>query len=185
MIREASITNRKSLITNDKVDFAVKDRILKRFNDEIAVLERELKVELPKEIQRAREYGDLRENAEYKAAKERQTFLQARIGQLHRRLSALSLVNLDKIPRDKVGLGSTVELKETSTGEAITYDLVTPEEADPVRGRISPSSPIGKCLLNHEEGDVVEVRVPSGTREYEIISLVTIHDQVKDEPAEA
>ena len=84
-----------------------------------------------------------------------------------------------------MGLGSTVELKETSTGEAITYDLVTPEEADPVRGRISPSSPIGKCLLNHEEGDVVEVRVPSGTREYEIISLVTIHDQVKDEPAEA
>ena len=159
--------------------------IKKRLEDEIRTLDYELKVELPKEIKRAREYGDLRENAEYKAAKERQSYLQARIGQLHRRLSALSLVNLDKIPRDKVGLGSTVKLKETSSGEDVTYDIVTPEESDPPQGRISPSSPIGKCLLNHEEGDVVEVRVPSGTREYEIISLVTIHDQVKDEPAEA
>jgi transcription elongation factor GreA len=163
----------------------MKERILKKFYDEIAILEREVKVDLPKEIQRARELGDLRENAEYKAAKERQTFLQARIGQLHRRLAALSLVNLDKIPRDKVGLGSTVKLKDTTSGDAITYDIVTPEEADPAQGRISPSSPIGKCLLNHEEGDVVEVRVPSGTKEYEITSLVTIHDQVKDSPAEA
>jgi len=157
----------------------------KRLQDEILLLEHELKVTLPKEILKAREHGDLRENAEYKAAKERQTFLQARIGQLHRRLAALSLVNLDKIPRDKVGLGSTVKLKDTTSGDAITYDIVTPEEADPAQGRISPSSPIGKCLLNHEEGDVVEVRVPSGTKEYEITSLVTIHDQVKDSPAEA
>jgi len=159
--------------------------IKRRLEDEIRTLEHELKVQLPKEIQRAREYGDLRENAEYKAAKERQTYLQARIGQLHTRLSALSLVNLDKIPHDKVGLGSTVQLKDTTSGESITYDLVTPEEADPTRGRISPSAPIGKCLLNHEEGDVVEVRVPSGTREYEIVSLVTMHDQVTDSPAEA
>jgi len=159
--------------------------IKKRLEDEIRTLDHELKVQLPKEIKTAREYGDLRENAEYKAAKERQTFLQARIGQLHRRLAALSLVNLDKIPRGKVGLGSTVQLKDTTSGENITYDLVTPEETDPAQGRISPSSPIGKCLLNHEEGDVVEIRVPSGTKEYEIISLVTIHDQVKDSPAEA
>ena len=159
--------------------------IKKRLEDEIRGLDYELKVELPKEIQRAREYGDLRENAEYKAAKERQTFLQARIGQLHRRLAALSLMNLDRIPKDKVGLGSTVQLKDTTTGDSVTYDLVTPEEADPTQGRISPSSPIGKCLLNHEPGDVVEVRDPSGTKEYEIISLVTVHDQVKDTPAEA
>jgi transcription elongation factor GreA len=158
--------------------------IKKRLEDEIRGLDYELKVELPREIQRAREYGDLRENAEYKAAKERQVFLQARIGQLHRRLAALSLINLDKIPRDKVGLGSTVQLKDTTSGEAITYDLVTPEEADPAQGRISPSSPIGKSLLNHEEGDVVEVKVPSGTREYEITGLVTIFDQVKDSAAE-
>ena len=159
--------------------------IKKRLEDEIKKLDYELKVLLPKEILKAREHGDLRENAEYKAAKERQSFLDARLGQLHRRLAALSLMNLDKIPRDKVGLGSTVKLKDTTSGDAITYDLVTPEEADPAQGRISPSSPIGKCLLNHEEGDVVEVRVPSGTKEYEITSLVTIHDQVKDSPAEA
>ena len=159
--------------------------IKKRLEGEIKTLDYELKVQLPKEIQKAREHGDLRENAEYKAAKERQSFLQARIGQLRTRLAALSMVNLDKIPRDKVGLGSTVTLRETATGEEVVYDLVTPEEADPTQGRISPSSPIGKSLLNHEEGDVVEERVPSGTKEYEIRRLVTIHDQVQDSPTEA
>src|SRR5207245_4902759 len=127
--------------------------IKKRLEEEIKTLDYELKVQLPKEIQKAREHGDLRENAEYKAAKERQTALQARIGQLRTRLAARSMVNLDRIPRDKVGLGSTVSLRETTTGEEVVYDLVTPEEADPVQGRISPSSPIGKSLLNHEEGD--------------------------------
>jgi len=159
--------------------------IKKRLDDEIRALDYELNVELPKEIQRAREYGDLRENAEYKAAKERQTFLQARIGQLQIRLRSLSMLNLDKIPRDKVGLGSTVGLKDTTSGESITYDIVTPEETDPAQGRISPSSPIGKCLLNHEPGDVVEVRVPSGTKEYEIMSLVTLHDQVKESDSDS
>lgn len=149
----------------------------KNLETQIRALDYELKVTLPKEILKAREHGDLRENAEYKAAKERQSFLQARIGQLHRRLAALSLVNLDKIPHDKVGLGSTVTLRQTKDGEEIVYELVSPEESDPSVGRISPSSPIGKCLLGHEEGDSVEVRVPSGTREYEIIRLVTIHDQ--------
>jgi transcription elongation factor GreA len=159
--------------------------IKKRLEEEIKTLDYELKIQLPKEILRAREHGDLRENAEYKAAKERQSFLQARIGQLQTRMAALSMVNLDKIPRGKVGLGSTVTLKETSTGAQIVYDLVTPEEADPTQGRISPSSPIGKSLLNHEEGDVVEVRVPSGTKEYEITRLVTMHDQAADSPQKA
>src|SRR4051812_40848860 len=150
--------------------------IKKRLDDEMRTLDYELKVTLPKEIQRAREYGDLRENAEYKAAKERQTFLQARISQLQRRMVALSMINLDKVPHDKVGLGSTVTLKQTDTGDHITYELVTPEEADPTQGRISPSSPIGRSLLNHEEGDTLEVKVPSGSKEYEIIKLVTLHD---------
>jgi len=158
--------------------------IKKRLEVEIRGLDYELKVTLPKEILRAREHGDLRENAEYKAAKERQSYLQARIGQLHRRLAALSLINLDKIPKNKVGLGSTVGLRETSTGDEIVYELVTPEESDPTLGRISPSSPIGKCLLNHEEGDTVEVKVPSGTKEYEITKLVTIHDQVREPASE-
>ena len=154
--------------------------IKKRLEDEIQKLDYELKVQLPKEIKTAREHGDLRENAEYKAAKERQSYLQARIGQLHRRAAALSMINLDRIPRDKVGLGSTVNVRDTSTGEDIAYEIVTPEEADPTVGRISPSSPIGKCLLGHEEGDVVEIRVPSGARELEVVKLVTIHDQVGD-----
>lgn len=156
--------------------------VKKRLDDEIRTLEHELKVQLPKEIQRAREYGDLRENAEYKAAKERQSYLDARIAQLRRRLAALSLVNLDRIPRGKVGLGSTVTLRQTGDGEEIVYDIVTPEEADPTQGRISVSSPIGKGLLNREEGDTVQVRVPSGAREYDIVKLVTIHDQVVDAP---
>jgi transcription elongation factor GreA len=159
--------------------------IKKRLEEELKTLDYELKVTLPKEIQRAREYGDLRENAEYKAAKERQTFLQARIAQLQRRMVALSMINLDKVPKDKVGLGSTVTLKQTDTGENITYEIVTPEEADPTQGRISPSSPIGRSLLNHEEGDTIEVKVPSGTREYELIRLVTIHDADDSAPAGA
>jgi transcription elongation factor GreA len=152
------------------------DAIKKRLEEEIRTLDYELKVQLPKEILKAREHGDLRENAEYKAAKERQTFLDARIGQLHTRLAALSMMNLDRVPRGKVGLGSTVTLRHTGNGEQIVYEIVTPEETDPAVGRISPSSPIGKSLLNHEEGDTVEVRVPSGSKEYEIVKLVTIHD---------
>jgi transcription elongation factor GreA len=153
----------------------------KRLEEEIKTLDYELKVLLPKEILRAREHGDLRENAEYKAAKERQSFLQARLGQLHPRLAGLSMMNLDRIPKGKVGLGSTVGLRDTGTGEEVVYEIVTPEEADPTHGRISPSSPIGKCLLNHEPGDTVEVKVPSGSREFEVIRLVTIHDSVDAE----
>ena len=159
--------------------------IKKRLEEHIRKLDYELKVTLPKEIQRAREYGDLRENAEYKAAKDRQSYLQAHIGQLHRRLAALCMVNLDRIPQDKVGLGSTVHVRDAATGEDIVYELVTPEEADPTQGRISPSSPIGKSLLGHEEGDVVHVKVPSGTREYEITRLITMHDQVREEEQDA
>jgi transcription elongation factor GreA len=155
--------------------------VKKRLQDEIKTLDYELKVTLPKEILRAREHGDLRENAEYKAAKERQSYLQARVDQLLRRLAALSMVNLDKIPRGKVGLGSTVSLRHTGNGEEVTYEIVSPEESDPPQGRISPMSPIGRSLLNHEEGDVVEVKVPSGDKEYEIVKLVTIHDQAAGE----
>ena len=157
----------------------------KRLQEEIQRLDYELKVQLPKEILRAREHGDLRENAEYKAAKERQSFLQARVGQIHRRLAALNMVNLDRIPRGKVGLGSSVTVRHEDTGDEQVYEIVVAEDSDPTVGRISPSSPIGKCLLGHEEGDSVEVRVPAGTRTYEITKLVTIHDQVKDESSPA
>jgi len=153
----------------------------KRLQGEIQQLEHELKVTLPKEILKAREHGDLRENAEYKAAKERQSFLQARTAQLHRRLAALNMVNLDRIPRDKVGLGSLVTVAVEDSGEQTVFEIVVPEDADPTIGRISPSSPIGKCLLGHEEGDTVEVRVPAGLRTYAIRKLVTMHEQVKEE----
>ena len=154
----------------------MKTKLVKRFEDQIAELERELKTELPKEIQKARELGDLRENAEYKAAKERQTFLQARIAQLQSRLAGLSMMNFDNIPKDKVGLGSTVFVRDEDTGEESTYDIVTSEESDPEKGKISPSSPIGRCLLNKTVGEVAEVRVPKGTRYVEVVKLLTIHD---------
>ena len=156
------------------------NEITRRLEEELLKLDRELKVELPKEIQRAREYGDLRENAEYKAAKERQSFVDARMGQLKRRIAALKMANLDKIPRGKVGLGSTVTLVDADSGDELVYAIVTPEEADPASGRISPSSPIGRSLLGHEEGDEVTVRAPSGTREFELTKLVTVHDQVQE-----
>jgi len=154
--------------------------IKKRLQDEITQLDHELKVQLPKEILKAREHGDLRENAEYKTAKERQSYLQARVAQLHRRLAALNMVNLDRIPRGKVGLGSVVSVIQEGTGEQVVFEIVVPEDADPTIGRISPSSPIGKTLLGHEVGDTVEVRVPSGSKTYEITKLVTMHDQVKE-----
>ena len=141
----------------------MKAQLVKRFEDEIRELELELKTQLPKEIQRAREHGDLRENAEYKAAKERQEYLQARIGMLKQRVAQLSLLNLDRIPRDRVGLGSTVHLKDAD-GETLVYQLVMPEDADGDRGWISTASPIGRALLNKEAGDEVHVRAPNGER---------------------
>jgi transcription elongation factor GreA len=153
----------------------MKAQILKKFEDEIAALDRELKMELPREIKRARELGDLRENAEYHAAKERQRLVESRISMLQKRVSEISLMNLDKIPRGKVGFGSTVHLKENN-GQAIVYQLVMPEDANVELGLISTASPIGRALLNKEEGDEVIVRAPNGDRHFEIVKLVTIHE---------
>jgi transcription elongation factor GreA len=153
----------------------MKDQILKKLQDEIAVLDRELHSDLPKEIRRARELGDLRENAEYHAAKERQSFVQARIAMLQRRVAAVQMINLDRIPRDRAGLGSTVHLREEGAGEVV-YQLVMPEDADSEKGLISVSSPIGKAIVNKEEGDEVIVQTPGGRRAFEVTRLVTIHD---------
>ena len=154
----------------------MKERILKRFHEEIATLERELKVELPKEIQRARELGDLRENAEYKAAKERQEIVNARIAMLKKRVGEISMMNLDRIPHDRAGFGSTVHLR-SETGDTIVYQLVMPEEADAEKGMISTASPIGRAILNKEEGDEIAVTTPNGARTFELIKLVTVHDE--------
>ena len=154
----------------------MKAQILKKFEDEIQGLEQELRTQLPKEIKRARELGDLRENAEYHAAKERQRFLQARIGMLKKRVAEISLMNLDKIPKGKIAFGSTVHLKENGTDE-LAYQLVMPEDADATKGLISTTSPIGRALMGKEVGDEVKVPTPSGTRTFEIVKLVTIHDE--------
>jgi len=157
----------------------MKDRILKRFNEEIATLERELKIELPKEIQRARELGDLRENAEYKAAKERQEIVNARIAMLKKRVGEISMINLDRIPTDRAGFGSTVHLRAES-GDTIVYQLVMPEDADAAKGLISTTSPIGRALLNKEAGDSVKVVTPGGIRQFEIDRVYTIHDEAPE-----
>lgn len=150
--------------------------IKKKLQDEIAALERELRSELPKEILRARALGDLSENAEYHAAKERQGFVNARLGQLQARLREFAMVDLTKIPRDRVGLGSHVVVLDTDKDEEISYRLVTSEEADAPSGKISTSSPIGRGLLGKQVGDTVRIQIPGGVREMEIISLATIHD---------
>ena len=148
----------------------------KKLQGEIAALEYELRNELPKEILKARAHGDLSENAEYHAAKERQAFVNARLGQLQARLREFSMVDVAKIPRDRVGLGSQVVVFDVNKDEEHTYHLVTSEEADVANGKISTSSPIGRGLLGKRVGDTVKIQIPDGMREMEILSLVTIHD---------
>ncbi len=153
----------------------MKARLIKRFEDEIVKLERELTQELPKEIQRARELGDLRENAEYAAAKERQRFVEAHVSMLRMRVSQIQLMNLDRIPRDRAGFGSKLTLREGD--REFVYELVMPEDADPDGGFVSVASPIGRALVGHEEGDEVVVPTPGGVRRFSIVTLVTIHDE--------
>ena len=150
--------------------------IKKKLQDEIAALDYELRNELPREILKARAHGDLSENAEYHAAKDRQGFVNARLGQLQHRLAEMSMVDFSKIPHGKVGLGSTVVVLDAKRDEEITYYLVTSEEADAANGRISTTSPIGRALLGKEEGDVVRVTSPGGVKDLEIRKLTTIHD---------
>jgi transcription elongation factor GreA len=153
----------------------MKARLIKRFENEIVLLERELTQELPKEIQRARELGDLRENAEYAAAKERQRFVEARVSMLRTRVSQIQLMNLEKIPHDRAGFGSKLVLREN--GRELAVELVMPEDANPDQGLVSVASPIGRALVGKEEGDQVDAPTPGGTRTFEILSLTTIHDE--------
>ena len=150
--------------------------VRKRLQEELNVIDRELRVELPKEILKAREHGDLSENAEYKAAKERQSYLEGRKAQLQQRMASLSLVNLEKIPADRAAYGSKVVLYEYDTEKEVEYQLVSAEESDIRKGLISITSPIGRSLVGKMEGDSVEIVTPSGTKDYEMRSLRTIHD---------
>jgi transcription elongation factor GreA len=156
----------------------MKERLIKKFEEEIAALNHELKLELPKEIKRARELGDLRENAEYAAAKERQRLVEARISMLQKRVSEIALINVDRIPKDRAGFGSTLHVIE-GNGEKLVFQLVMPEDADAAKGLISTTSPIGRAFLNKEEGESVKVATPGGQREFEIVKLLTIHDEAE------
>ncbi|MFQ5738536.1 MAG: GreA/GreB family elongation factor [Acidobacteriota bacterium] len=151
----------------------------RKLEEQIRKLDREFKDELPKALEKALALGDLRENAEYQAAKERQSYVQAQLAQFRQRLAKLSMVNLDKIPTDRVSYGSIVVLSDSSTGQESRYRLVTTEEADAKRGLISTTSPIGRSLMGHEEGDEVEIVLPRGRKTCEIVKLTTLHDQRK------
>lgn len=154
------------------------EELKKKLQDEINLLEHELRSELPKEIAKARAHGDLSENAEYHAAKERQSYVDARLAQLKNRLAEFSMVDMNRIPRGRVGLGSNVVVLDLDKDEKVTFHLVTSEEADANNGKISTTSPIGRGLIGKAIGDVVKIQSPGGARELEILELTTIHDRV-------
>lgn len=156
---------------------AVRDKL----EGELHALERELTIDLPREIKVAVAMGDLRENAEYHAALERQRYVKARIGQLRLRLSELGTMNLDRIPADRVGLGSTVVILDLDAEIEVTYELVIPEMSDLEKGLVSTASPIGRGLLGKKDGETVVIEVPSGKKRFEIIELKTIHDKPAQE----
>jgi len=156
-------------------------QIKKKLEEEIRVLEFELKNELPKELKKAAALGDLSENAEYQSAKQRQEILNAKLAHLRKRLSEVALINLDKIPTDRASYGSKLVLYDTQKAAEITYKLVSVEESDIQKGLISTTSPIGKGLLNRQVGDVVKIATPRGFKEFEILKLSTIHDEEDSE----
>jgi transcription elongation factor GreA len=159
----------------DMTDFAAK--IKKKLQDEIDVLSHELHTDLPKEISVARAHGDLSENAEYKYAKERQRFVEARLSQLHKRMGDLSMLNLQNLPKDRAAYGSRLTVLDVAKSAKIEYKLVTVEEADAAQGLISTSSPIGRALLGKKVGDEVQVTTPSGVKDYEVVKLSTIYEE--------
>ena len=152
--------------------------VVKRLRKEVEVLKRELTVDLPKELERARAHGDLSENAEWAMAKQRQEFLRARVGNLEARIAELSMIDLDSIPRRTVGLGSKVELEDLDDGARAEYEIVVPEEVNGAQNRISLSSPLGKALIGRGPDDDIEVQTPRGKRSYLICRLLTIHDLI-------
>lgn len=153
----------------------IKDKL----QSELDGLESELRVHLPKEIKRALEFGDLRENSEYRAALDRQNMVKARIVELRQRISEISSIDINRVPRDKASYGSTLILFDSERDEEVTYRLVTPEESDPQQGLISTTSPVGKSLMGKTEGDEVVVRTPAGARNFEIRRMSTLHDEIE------
>jgi len=153
------------------------EHVKRKLEEEIRALEHELTNELPKEIKKAAALGDLSENAEYHMAKQRQEFVNARLGQLKKRMSELALVNLANIPKDRAAFGSTIRVFDSTKEEELEYKLVTSEESDVAKGLISTTSPIGKALMGKKVGDTAVVITPNGKREMEILRLTTVHDE--------
>jgi transcription elongation factor GreA len=151
--------------------------LVRKLEGELEKLNHELRVELPAELKRCADYGDLSENAEYDAAKERKRFVESRIGHLQKRIGEILAININAIPTDRIGLGSTVALEDVDTGEEVTYDFVFPEEVNPEIGKISLASPVGKALVGRSEGDEVKVTAPKGERRFEVIGVTTIHEK--------
>ena len=157
------------------------EEIKEKLQSELDELETELRVHLPKEIKRALEFGDLRENSEYRAALDRQNMVKARIAELRQRISEIASIDLKRVPRNKAAYGSTLVLYDSEKDEEVTYRLVTPEESDPQQGWISTTSPVGKSLMGKEEGDEVVVRTPAGARNFEIRRLTTLHEEAENQ----
>jgi len=153
------------------------DELQARLDKEFKEAEHELKVVLPKEIRKATDMGDLSENAEYKAALERQEFLKARLEQLLKRLQELSMLNINRLPRDRVAFGTWMNVFDVEKEEEQEFTLVMPEDADLKQGLISTSSPLGRGFIGKSEGDEVCIETPGGARNFEILELKTIHDQ--------
>ena len=159
----------------------MKQSILKKLNKQLAESQKELQVDIPEALKVAREHGDLSENAEYKDAKERQMFLEARISLLQKRISDVTLLSIERIPKDRSGLGSTLFLNDLGTGEKKKYRLVFPEDVDPEVGKISTASPIGKALMGKQEGDEVIIPLPDQRKEYEVTKIITVHDDLRED----
>ena len=155
--------------------------ILDKLEKDLDEAKRELHVDIPQALKTATEMGDLSENAEYEAAKSRQSFLQSRISQLQKRISDITSINIDRIPKDRSGLGSTLLLRDLNTGEKTKYHLVFPEEVSPEEGKISTASPVGRAIMGKQEGDEVTISLPDHTREFEVVQVITIHDDPEKE----
>jgi transcription elongation factor GreA len=157
------------------------DEIKQKLTHEVEQLNHELNVTLPEALKKALQQGDLRENGDYHAALERQQFVHARLSHLRSRLAKLSQIDLSKVPNDRVGLGSRVEVQDAATKEREVYELVIPDAMDMDKGHISVASPLGRGLLDRKKGETVTVRLPAMTRKLKILKLSTLHDQVQAE----
>jgi transcription elongation factor GreA len=152
------------------------DEIKHKIQDELRQLENELRTEIPQELKKAVAMGDLSENAEYESARNRQDYVRARIANLRKRLGDISMIDISRLPTDRIAYGSTVVLYDIDEGGEVTYKLVMAEDAEIAQGKISTTSPIGRGLMGRGEGDEIEIITPAGKRRFEIVKLTTIHD---------